>query len=523
VVITFVDVTERKQAEEETRAARKYAESIVETLHEPLLVLTPDLRVKSANPAFYEQFQVRPEQTEGRLIYELGNNQWDIPELWVLLEAVLPENNIFTDYEVSHEFQDIGQRIMRLNGRRLDHVQLILLAIEDVTERKQAEERLHYQAHLLANINDVVVATDEHLSITAWNQAAEALYGWQADQVLGRKLLEVIRSELTDTQRAEELRSLAETGYNRLELVQYHKDGQPIYVETSTTVFYGADRAITGYVAVNRDITQRKQTEEELRRAHDELEQRVQERTRELRETNAALLTEIAERERVEAQLRQVASRLTLAEQEERHRISQVLHDDLQQLLYGIQLKIGLISQGVETGEREPLLAQTRQTIAWIDDTIRTTRQLVVDLSPPVLHGEGLTDALSWLVTQMKEIHGLHVEVEAEQSFPITDEAMRVLLFQVIRELLFNVVKHAETDRAIVTLREEEGRLVIHVSDEGRGFELEAVKAERENGFGLRSIHERLSLFGGRMEITSQPGQGTWVIIYTPLTLKQRS
>jgi signal transduction histidine kinase len=245
------------------------------------------------------------------------------------------------------------------------------------------------------------------------------------------------------------------------------------------------------------DVTERRRAEEVLRQA------------------NAALLTENTERERVEAQLRQMASRLTLAEQEERRRISQVLHDDLQQLLYGIQLKIGLISQGIETH------ANAQQTIGWIDDAIRMTRQITVDLSPVLLSGEGLTDALRWLVNQMADLHGLRVEVEAEQTFPIDDESMRILLFQIIRELLFNVVKHAEIDWAIVTLREEEGRLVIHVSDEGRGFELEALAARSEHSFGLRSVHERLSLFGGRMEIVSQPSKGTWITIYTAIKLKQ--
>ncbi len=142
VALTFVDITAWKQTEEALREASEYAEKIVETLHDPLLVLTPDLRVRSVNPAFYDHFGVRPEATIGRLVYELGNGQWDIPALRTLLEDILPDSNVFNDYEVRHDFEDLGERVMLVNARRLDHVQLILLGIRDVTERQRAEDEL---------------------------------------------------------------------------------------------------------------------------------------------------------------------------------------------------------------------------------------------------------------------------------------------------------------------------------------------------------------------------------------------
>jgi PAS domain S-box-containing protein len=136
------DITGCKRIERELAEAKEFAENIVETVHEPLLVLTPDLNVMTANAAFYELFEVNPEQTRGRMIYDLGNGQWDIPALRELLEDVLPANHVFDNYEVHHDFETIGQRVMLLNARRLDHVQCILLAIRDITERKRFEEAL---------------------------------------------------------------------------------------------------------------------------------------------------------------------------------------------------------------------------------------------------------------------------------------------------------------------------------------------------------------------------------------------
>lgn len=146
VVITFNDITQLKRTEEELiklnaafQAACKYAESIVETVREALVVLNAGLHVISVNQSFYKIFKVTKEETEGRFIYELGNRQWDIPSLRELLEEILPKNTYFEDFEVIIDFPGIGKRTMLLNARRIFHegigLQMILLAIEDVTEK----------------------------------------------------------------------------------------------------------------------------------------------------------------------------------------------------------------------------------------------------------------------------------------------------------------------------------------------------------------------------------------------------
>jgi two-component system CheB/CheR fusion protein len=120
VVITFIDITELKQAREQARAQREFAESIVDTVREPLLVLDQDLQVVSANRSFYVFFQTAPQETEGKMVYQLGDNQWDIPELRRLLEEIIPQKTSFEEYAVEHEFPRIGHRRMLLNARLLE-------------------------------------------------------------------------------------------------------------------------------------------------------------------------------------------------------------------------------------------------------------------------------------------------------------------------------------------------------------------------------------------------------------------
>jgi PAS domain S-box-containing protein len=140
------EIAERKRVERAVQEALEYAESVIETVREPLVVLDANLRVISVNHSFYQTFKVTPENTEGKLIYDLGNRQWNISKLRVLLEEIIPRDNQFQDFEVDHEFPTIGRKIMLLNARQIYKKEIgahmILLAIEDITERKKAEDEV---------------------------------------------------------------------------------------------------------------------------------------------------------------------------------------------------------------------------------------------------------------------------------------------------------------------------------------------------------------------------------------------
>ena len=135
----------RNEANPFVKEIETYAQDIVDTVREPLLMLDTTLRVRSANRAFYQTFQVSSEETENRLIYELGNCQWNIPDLRTLLENIIPKSSVFNDFQLEHDFPSIGRRVMLLNARKLQaghHGELLVLAMEDVTERRRSEEEV---------------------------------------------------------------------------------------------------------------------------------------------------------------------------------------------------------------------------------------------------------------------------------------------------------------------------------------------------------------------------------------------
>ena len=159
------EIVRSRSAQEESAGLSLFAQDIVQTLREPLLVLDSQLRVLSANPAFYRVFETDPVVTEGVRLYEVGNHQWDIPRLRRLLEEVLPQHKAVEDFEVDHLFPGIGRRVMALNARQLDDVQMILVAIEDVTEKKLAMEELrHERNHLESKVEERTAELEQAVS-----------------------------------------------------------------------------------------------------------------------------------------------------------------------------------------------------------------------------------------------------------------------------------------------------------------------------------------------------------------------
>lgn len=179
-------------SEESQKIALHYMETLVEVARESFLILDADLRVISANPVFYQNFRVSPEETEHKLLYALGNGQWNIPELRRLMEEILPEKKVVKDYEVTHVFETIGEKTIQLNARQIDTVQLIILAMEDITVRNTLEKKLAEHAQ---GLEDQVIERTAQLAnrVKELESLNETMVGRELKMVELKKEIEELK------------------------------------------------------------------------------------------------------------------------------------------------------------------------------------------------------------------------------------------------------------------------------------------------------------------------------------------
>ncbi len=375
-----------------------------------------------------------------------------------------------------------------------------------ISERKQGERNL---ANLVDALPVAVYTTDAEGYITRYNQAAVDLWGCRPTLGVAR-WCGSWRQYRTDGQSMppEECPLAQSLTLNLpirdLETTIERPDGSRVPVAPHPTPLRDASGALVGGLDILVDLTERKRVERELQNSAADLERLIVERTREL------LLSQ--------ERLRALASDLTLTEQRERRRLATELHDYLAQLVVASRIRLAQAIPLIQDGTASVALSNVD---AMLDQALTYTRSLVAELSPHILYQFGLSQSLVWLGDQMKQ-HGLEVTVRiAAPSFSLPDD-QAILLFQSVRELLFNIIKHAKVDRADITITFNEDRqeLWIYVEDEGVGFDVTELASFKNTRckFGLLSIRERMELLGGTCELSSTPGGGTVMILRLPLS-----
>ena len=385
----------------------------------------------------------------------------------------------------------------------------------DITERKRAEDALRTSEerlqHALAVGRMGTWARDLRTGESQWDDRIREMCGIGVNEAIGRNrfIAHVHPADLAVLQEAS-WKSEVDGQDGECEFRFVRPDGKMIWILTHFGPRRDAQGVVTHIDGINYDITERKAAEESMRKLNQQLDRRVAERTQDLAESRAGL--------------RALVAQLTMTEERERRRLAVELHDTLAQSLAVVNIYLWrareLMGEQAHGASMADVLASLDRTV---DESVKYTRSLIAELSPPVLYDLGLPAAFAWLGEQMGG-HGLHVQIDGptEDFAPAQSDA--VFLFQCARELLWNVVKHGATDSATLAYGRDGTALSLAVTDQGKGFDQTSARANGDGGshFGLFSIRERVALRGGTVEISAAPGIGTWVSIMIPMEAHDR-
>lgn len=483
-------------------------------------------RITDANAAF--------ERFSGYTREELRSVEWPTltpPEfIDVSLEAAknLRTRGQTSPYEKQHIRKD-GSRWWGLFAptvvaRKGDVIECIEFII-DISRRKRAEAALkESEEHLRCVVESVdeyaIFTIDPSGHITSWNPGGERVFGYPPAEIIGQHTRILFVPEDQAAKVAEdEMQRAVRDGRAEDERWHMHKDGGRFF---ASGVLFPMRRGavLTGFVKVARDTTQRKQTEDALRRSREVLEQDVREGTAVLRQAVDALQEEIQQRRAAENQARALLSQLVTVQEEERKRIARDIHDHVGQQVTALRITLASLEHHIEQhGAARQQCDRARQLAEELDVSLET---LTWQLRPPSLDHLGLAAAIGQLVRTWGERSGIQAEFDASALGDLrVSPQLGTHLYHLAQEALHNVVKHAGASRVSVFLGRRGNYLVLLVEDNGRGFDPD--RQQRGGGgsvhhqFGIVGMRERAALAGGELEIESSAPGGTTVFVRVPL------
>lgn len=367
--------------------------------------------------------------------------------------------------------------------------------------RRRAEQLAESEERLRLAVEGAAMGTwdmDLRSGRAVWNRENFLLMGYSPEsEAAAKRWWRLVHEEDRESVRRAVAAARASGGLYQVEhRIRRADNGAIRWLAPYGRIHYDESGRPTRFVGVTFDVTERKQAEAQRQEWTKELERRIAERTKEL--------------VRSHDRLRGLAQELTLTEQRERQRIASELHDYLAQMLVVTRLKMSQANQMIAP---DPACSVLRDADDLLDQCLTYTRTLVAELMPPTLRQFGLAGGLRWLGETMAQ-QGLEVDVDVPAHTPPMSEDLTRILYQCVRELLFNVLKHAGTNRASVAMRESpHGRLQIIVRDDGQGCDPDVVMDKKTGTFGLFSIRERMEAVDGWMEMHSKPGAGTTVTL----------
>ncbi len=515
------------------RKSMERYQMLIETMNEGLGVVNENMIITFINDKVCELTGYNKSEILGNPLLNFFN-----PESQAILkdEFYKVRNNICKPFEIKGKKKNGNDFYVIFSPRPIfnpdGEFKGAFAVLTDITRNKEIEEantknfiRLRT---IMDSVGDGIYGVDRNGKTVFVNPALLRMTGYSEKELIGRNLHYILRHTKSDGSAYERddcpiLMTLlkGETFFNISDEVVWRKDGTRFPVEYTSAPIVEQDK-ITGAVVVIRDITERRQAEEEIKRLNRDLENRVIQRTRQLEAVIRELEDEIFERKRTEEKLRKYTDRLrTLSnrlieiQEAERKYIARELHEGIGQTLNGLKHVLDMMF-GTQSAGNEACLSEIQNTV---QDLIARVKNMSLDLRPFMLDDMGILPALLWHFDRFKTQTKIKVNFSHEGLNIRFKPEIETATYRIVQEALMNVARHSCANEVMISIKADSENLIINVEDKGIGFDYSAVKT-LGNSAGLKWMQERISLLNGKLLIDSSPGKGTRLTATLPLYIR---
>lgn len=401
------------------------------------------------------------------------------------------------------------------------------VSVENVTDQRMAERAVRESEErfrlLVEGVQEyAILHLDPAGQIVSWNPGAERLKGYSAADIIGKHFSVFYPpEEVLAGKPGLNLQHAARFGQSEDEGWRIRKDGSRFWANVVITALRDSRGDLRGFAKLTRDMTDRREKEQQLRRANQQLELRVKQRTADLVRVNLELRTEIAERERAEEQLRHsldqlraLAARLQFVREEERMRIAREIHDELGQACTALKMDIALLARRAGKSQVQ-LRDKANSAMRLVDNLIQSMRRMASELRPSTLDDLGLVAALEWQAQEYESRTEIRCHLTLPSDALTVDAARSTAIFRIFQEALTNIARHAKATRVDASLAKNQNSLVLQVRDNGIGYDPKQLKVGRS--LGLVGMRERALLLDGEFAIEGVPKKGTTITVRIPI------